>query len=467
MKAKGLIFALLLSAALVMGTGCDDGAGCPTGQIECNGACTDVLLDPSNCGTCGNVCSSSQTCCSGLCVDLMTNTSNCGTCGNLCTTGESCVGGSCGSTGSEICNGEDDDGDGDVDEDLSRSCDNPCGRGTETCTGGTWGGCTAPDPVDETCDGEDNDCDGQIDEEVAEVFYRDSDEDGYGDINETTQDCEAPTGYVDNADDCDDEDDTINPEVTEEDPDTDCDGLDNDCDGTIDEICDCTVDEVTECGEGGNEGECEFGTQTCTAEGWEPCEGGVRPAEEECDGLDNDCNGEIDDGLPGDGYEANNSCGESRGPFTIQQEEEATVLSATLYSSDDTQDTDWYLINTRENSPSGFFGGECNFYLDVVFTTPEGASPDEWELCLEDRGGTSADAECSDELVETFCTAAEDWNDETGEFSFTLRWGGTWGRDNGKDFFAVVRPTDGVELNVCQEYSLSFTFYHVDEDECL
>jgi hypothetical protein len=45
--------------------------------------------------------------------------------------------------------------------------------------------------------------------ECAEfTFYQDSDKDGYGDPDFSTVDCEAPEGWVDNGDDCDDTDKT-------------------------------------------------------------------------------------------------------------------------------------------------------------------------------------------------------------------------------------------------------------------
>lgn len=65
----------------------------------------------------------------------------------------------------EVCNGEDDDCDGETDEDLSRECANACGKGTETCKAGKWTGCTAPPVPAEICDnGEDDDCDGVADD---------------------------------------------------------------------------------------------------------------------------------------------------------------------------------------------------------------------------------------------------------------------------------------------------------------
>ncbi len=85
----------------------------------------------------------------------------------------------------------------------------------------------------ELCNSLDDDCDGEIDDDPVdqETWYMDLDMDGFGDPENPVQACEPPVGAVNNDLDCDDLDPLILPGGTET-----CDGVDQDCDGQIDEL---------------------------------------------------------------------------------------------------------------------------------------------------------------------------------------------------------------------------------------
>jgi hypothetical protein len=79
-------------------------------------------------------------------------------------------------------------------------------------------------------------------------------------------------------------------------------GSDDDCDGIVDEDCACVLGEVQSCFAGApgrrGVGGCVDGTQICRGfefGTWGPCEGGILPEWEICDGKDNDCNDCVDD----------------------------------------------------------------------------------------------------------------------------------------------------------------------------
>ena len=193
----------------------------------------------------------------------------------------------------ELCDGQDNDCDGYADADPLLEADSD-GDGSFTCADcDDNDGANEPGGV-EACDGRDNDCDGEVDEGLEAIWYRDEDDDGHGRPDEILSICLPPGGWVEIGDDCDDAEALRfpgNPEV--------CDGLDNDCDGVVDEgvLLAWYPDDD---GDGfGTEADVVF---ACAApEGWSSlqtdCDDSrpaVHPgAAELCDRLDTDCNGVV------------------------------------------------------------------------------------------------------------------------------------------------------------------------------
>jgi subtilase family serine protease len=231
--------------------------------------------------------------------------------------------------GTEVCNLLDDDCDGLVDEDVQSifyaDADND-GYGNAAVT---TMACTAPSGyvsnnqdcndsnaavhpgATETCNLIDDDCDGLIDENVLNIFYADTDNDGYGDASSTIEACLAPSGYVNDHTDCDDSNAAVHPGATEI-----CNGIDDDCDGLIDEGVKITVYADAD---GDGYGNPAVSQLVCTIpSGYvtnnTDCNdnaSNVHPgAIEICNNIDDNCNGVVDEGVKltfyadvdGDGY---------------------------------------------------------------------------------------------------------------------------------------------------------------------
>ncbi len=164
--------------------------------------------------------------------------------------------------GEDICNGLDDNCDGDVDEnplvwaldddgddygDASvtvLSCNRPSSRYVSDQTDCNDADAQVFPGAVERCNDSDDSCDGVADSPAppsAATYYTDDDGDGYGDPDTAVVSCTPPGGDVTEVPfDCDDADPSINPDALEM-----CDGVDNDCDGQIEQSFDVPEDYAT------------------------------------------------------------------------------------------------------------------------------------------------------------------------------------------------------------------------------
>jgi Notch 1 len=187
----------------------------------------------------------------------------------------------------EVCNGKDDNCDGITDNITSTRCGTTdvgeCEYGQTKCVSGSLTCDGAVGPRAEACNGKDDDCNGTTDDPSAGAFtppLGNACPPQFGT-------CAAHTECISGAATCV-RDVGPSPEV--------CDGFDNDCDSQIDEASDLTGvgNACTPTAGSPVAGECKPGATQCVNGGL-ICNGYIGPRSEVCNGLDDDCDGQIDE----------------------------------------------------------------------------------------------------------------------------------------------------------------------------
>ncbi|MFM7201364.1 MAG: putative metal-binding motif-containing protein [Myxococcota bacterium] len=235
--------------------------------------------------------------------------------------------------------------------------------------------------LDENCNGitDDNDLN-NLDVSTYRIYRQDLDGDGYGDqadANPIVQ-CDPPsiTGYAANADDCDDQDASIYSGADEQ-----CDLLDNDCDGTVDDGLDQDGDGVASCA-----GDCDDTRADVSPE-----------AVELCDARDNNCDTKSDETFDADG-DGFTTCGPDGDPNTSENQDcndaEVTVYPGAPELCDELDNNCNGVVN--DNAPESL-----TYWLDQD-RDGYGISTERKQACVAPDGYVLVTAE----------TQAEDCNDQ-------------------------------------------------------
>ena len=207
--------------------------------------------------------------------------------------------------------------------------------------------------------------------------YADNDADGYGDpVNTTTAETQ-PQGYVTSSTDCDDSDSSVKPNAAEV-----CDQVDNDCDGEVDEGFNPSCQQATYYKDNDADG---YGDPNITIDTYNQPAGyvsnnndcndndsDINPnAAEVCDQVDNDCDGDVDEGF-------NQSCTQSTFYRDADNDGEGDIATSVedynqpqgyVPNSNDCDDNDGNINTNAEEVCNNSIDDDCDTEVDEGFNT--------------------------------------------------------------------------------------------------